>query len=78
MTQEVQKDPLDDEIINFSFTVAQVNGLLQILANTPYVASAGLIGLINMQGEPQFRAAIDRMNKAKDEPKTAAQTGRYQ
>ena len=72
MTEEVQKDPLDDEIINFSFTVAQVNGLLQILANTPYVVSAGLIGLINMQGEPQFRAAIERMNKAKDEPKTAA------
>ncbi|MEI8329556.1 MAG: hypothetical protein WCG14_06130 [Chlamydiia bacterium] len=72
MTQEPQKDPLDDEIINFSFTVAQVNGLLQILANTPYVASAGLIGLINMQGEPQFRAAIERMNKAKDEPQTAS------
>ena len=69
---EQQKDPLDDEIISFSFTVAQVNGLLQILANTPYVASAGLIGLINMQGEPQFRAAIERMNKAKDEPETAA------
>jgi hypothetical protein len=72
MTQEVQKDPLDDEIINFSFTVAQVNGLLQILANTPYVVSAGLIGLINMQGEPQFRAAIDKVNKAKDEPTPAA------
>ena len=72
MTQEVQKDPLDDEIINFSFTVAQVNGLLQILANTPYVVSAGLIGLINMQGEPQFRAAVERLEKAKDEPKTAA------
>ena len=72
MTQEAQKDPLDDEIINFSFTVAQVNGLLQILANTPYVVSAGLIGLINMQGEPQFRAAIERMNKAKDEPTPAA------
>jgi hypothetical protein len=71
MTEEVQKDPLDDEIINFSFTVAQVNGLLQILANTPYVVSAGLIGLINMQGEPQFRAAIERLEKAKDEPKTA-------
>ena len=70
--QQQQKDPLDDEIISFSFTVAQVNGLLQILANTPYVASAGLIGLINMQGEPQFRAAIERMNKAKDEPETAA------
>lgn len=72
MTQEIQKDPLEDEIINFSFTVAQVNGLLQILANTPYVASAGLIGLINMQGEPQFRAAIERLNKAKDEPTPAA------
>jgi len=72
MTQEVQKDPLDNEIINFSFTVAQVNGLLQILANTPYVLSAPLIGLINMQGEPQFRAAIERVNKAKDEPTPAA------
>jgi hypothetical protein len=72
MTEEVKKDPLDDEIINFSFTIAQVNGLLQILANTPYVASAGLIGLINMQGEPQFRAAIDRLTKGKDESKTAA------
>jgi hypothetical protein len=71
MTEEVQKDPLDDEIINFSFTVAQVNGLLQILANTPYVVSAGLIGLINMQGESQFRAAIERLKKVKDEPKTA-------
>lgn len=70
--QQQQKDPLDDEIINFSFTVAQVNGLLQILANTPYAVSAGLIGLINMQGEPQFRAAVERLEKAKDEPKTAA------
>lgn len=70
---EQQKDPLDDEIINFSFTVAQVNGLLQILANTPYVVSAGLISLINMQGEPQFRAAIERLTKKdKDEPKAAS------
>jgi hypothetical protein len=68
-----QKDPLDDEIINFSFTVAQVNGLLQILANTPYAVSAGLIGLINMQGEPQFRAAIERLpKKEQDESETAA------
>lgn len=72
MTDEIRKDPLDDEIINFSFTVAQVNGMLQILANTPYAVSAGLIGLINMQGEPQFRAAIERVEKAKNESKTAA------
>ena len=72
MTEEIKKDLLDNEIINFSFTVAQVNGLLQILANTPYVVSAGLIGLINMQGEPQFRAAIDRVNKEKNEPQTTS------
>jgi 16S rRNA A1518/A1519 N6-dimethyltransferase RsmA/KsgA/DIM1 with predicted DNA glycosylase/AP lyase activity len=72
MTEEIKKDPLDNEIINFSFTVAQVNGMLQILANTPYVVSAPLIGLINMQGEPQFRAAIQRLEGTKDEPKTAA------
>jgi hypothetical protein len=72
MTDEIKNDPLDNEIINFSFTVAQVNGLLQILANTPYAVSAGLIGLINMQGEPQFRAAIERLQKGNNEPKTAA------
>ena len=72
MTDEIKKDPLDDEIINFSFTVAQVNGLLQILANTPYAVSAPLIGLINMQGEPQFRAAVERAQKGNDEPETAA------
>jgi hypothetical protein len=73
MTQEIQKDPLDDEIINFSFTVAQINGLLNILGNAPlpYSATAPIINLINMQGEPQFRAAIERVEKAKDEPKTA-------
>jgi hypothetical protein len=72
MTEEIKKDPLDDEIINFSFTVAQVNSLLQILANTPYVVSAGLISLINMQGEPQFRALVGKLEKKKDEPKTAS------
>jgi hypothetical protein len=72
MTEEIKKDPLASEIINFSFTVEQVNGILQILANTPYAVSAGLISLINMQGEPQFRAAIERLEKAKDEPKATA------
>lgn len=73
MSEEIKKDPLDDEVINFSFTLAQVNGLLQILANTPYVVSAGLISLINMQGEPQFRAAIAKLTKKEqDEPKATS------
>jgi len=66
MTQEIKKDPIDDAIINFSFTVAQVNQILHILGNAPYLASANLIGLIQMQGEPQFKAAI-QAEKAKNE-----------
>jgi hypothetical protein len=74
MNEEIQKDPLDDEIINFSFTVAQVNGLLNILGNAPlpYSATAPIINLINMQGEQQFRAAVAKFNeKEKDESETA-------
>jgi len=58
MTEQIKKDPIEDAIINFSFTVAQVNQILNILGNAPYIASANLIGLIQMQGEPQFKAAI--------------------
>lgn len=70
MTEEIKKDPVDDAIINFSFTVSQVNAILQILGNAPYLASAGLISLIQMQGEPQFRAILAK--EKKDESKTAS------
>ena len=65
MTEEIKKDPLDDAIINFSFTVAQVNQILHILGNAPYLMSANFIGYIQMQGEPQFKAAIEAL-KAKE------------
>lgn len=68
MTQEAQKDPLENEILNFSFTVAQVNQILHILGNAPYLASANLIAYIQMQGEPQFASLLE---KVKNEPKTA-------
>jgi hypothetical protein len=69
MTEEIKKDPLDDEILNFSFTVAQTNRFLELLANAPlpYVATAPLIGLINMQGEPQFKALMEKLQKAPNE-----------
>lgn len=70
MMDENKKDPLDDEIINFSFTVSQVNTILQILGNAPYLASAGLINLIQTQGQPQFQALLKKVPK--DEPKTAS------
>lgn len=67
MTQE--KDPISIEIINFSFTVEQINAILQILGSAPYMASAPLIALIKAQGEDQF-ARI--MEKASNEPKKTA------
>lgn len=71
MTEEVQKDPMDDVVLNFSFTVAQINNLLHLLGNAPlpYVATAPFIMEINRQGDPQFKAALE---KGKDEPKATA------
>jgi hypothetical protein len=71
MTEEIKKDPIDDAIINFSFTVAQVNQILHILGNAPYLASANLIAYIQMQGEPQFKAIVEA-EKAKNESKAAS------
>jgi hypothetical protein len=71
MTEEIKKDPLDDAIINFSFTVSQVNQILHILGNAPYLASANLIAFIQMQGEPQFKALVES-EKAKNEPKATS------
>jgi len=71
MTEEIKKDPLDDAIINFSFTVSQVNQILHILGNAPYLASANLIAYIQMQGEPQFKALVEA-EKAKNESKATS------
>lgn len=71
MTEEIKRDPINDAIINFSFTVGQTNQLLDILGNAPYMMSANLIALIHMQGEPQFNAAI-AAEKAKNESKAAS------
>ena len=71
MTQEIKKDPIEDAIINFSFTVAQVNQILNILGNAPYMVSANLIALIQMQGESQFKAAV-AAEQAKNESQTTS------
>jgi hypothetical protein len=73
MTEEVkQLDPLENEILNFSFTVKQTNAILQILGQAPYIASAGLIALVKQQGEPQFGAMLEK-EKAKNESKATAE-----
>jgi hypothetical protein len=63
-----QPDPLNQEVLHFSFTVAQTNGILQILGEAPYIKSATLINLIQSQGIPQFDKLLEKENG----PETAA------
>jgi hypothetical protein len=42
--------------LKLELTIDQVNGVLQLLGNSPYVQSAGLIQLIQEQVGPQVRA----------------------
>jgi len=54
------EDKLKKEILNFSFTVEFINAILQELGERPYKSSAGLIALIRQQGEPQFKAMLEK------------------
>ena len=40
--------------INFTFTVDQVNSILNVLGQAPYVQTVNLISLIQAQGVDQF------------------------
>jgi len=44
---------ISKEKIALSFTVDQVNAILNVLGNAPFVASANLINEIQTQGGPQ-------------------------
>ena len=44
---------ISKEKITLTLTVDQVNGLLNVLGNAPFVASANLINEIQTQGGPQ-------------------------
>jgi len=44
---------LDEESLTFIFKVKEINFILEILGNAPYMRSAPFIELIRKQGEPQ-------------------------
>jgi hypothetical protein len=66
--EKVIDSGLDNEILTFRFSVKATNGLLQILGNAPFVASAGYIQDIQTQAGPQVEALV----ASQDEPQTAA------
>ena len=62
--------------LKLELTIEQVNGILQILGNAPYVQSAGLINLIQDTVGPQVRemqiAEAKAIAEKADESKTTS------
>ena len=55
---------LDNEILTFRFSVKATNGLLQILGNAPFVASAGYIQDFQNQAGPQIETLVAKQNES--------------
>ena len=60
-------NPIGDQKINFTFTINQVNAILSVLGNAPFVQSANLINEIQLQGSPQVKAIEDATPAVKAE-----------
>ena len=61
---------LDNEILIFKFTVAQINGLLQMLGQAPFIAAAPYVHDIQRQAGPQVDQLI--ANKEQNESKATS------
>ena len=59
---QTQVDPAQEKLdaveITLTFKVKEINGLLSLLGNVPFVQSAGFIQAIQAQGGPQVEAAM--------------------
>jgi len=55
-TVDTQVNPLDDKILTLQFTVKDINAILGLLGNLPFVQSVGLINAIQAQCTPQVQA----------------------
>ena len=60
---------IGEKTINFTFTVNEVNAILNVLGQAPFVQSANLINNIQAQGGPQ----VDALQAAAAEAEAAEQ-----
>lgn len=61
-----EKQDINEEVLTFNFTINQVNAILNVLGQAPFVASANLVTAIQNQGAPQFekiKAEYDALPK---------------
>lgn len=59
-------DPLESKILTLKFSVKDINAILNLLGNLPFVQSVGLINAIQAQCAPQVN------EEAPSEPQAAA------
>lgn len=66
-------DEINSKELKFTFTVDQINSILNVLGQAPFVQSAQLINLIQEQGSAQFAEILAQDELAKsqepEEPK---------
>lgn len=62
---QVEVDPMQKEILNFSFPVDLTNAILQELGERPHIRVANIIGFIRQQGLPQFEAILKKYEENK-------------
>jgi len=67
----VKKELLDDFNVTLEFSVKEINALLNVLAQSPFIQVVGFINAIQEQAGPQVehaRASLEAVEKAqKDE-----------
>lgn len=67
----MKKELLDDFNVTLEFSVKEINALLNVLAQSPFIQVAGFINAIQDQAGPQVehaRASLEAVEKAqKDE-----------
>jgi hypothetical protein len=72
MTEETKviDGSLDNEVLTFKFTIAQINGLMQqVLGQAPFIVAAPYIEMLQRQAGPQVDQLIAEKEK-QDESKT--------
>lgn len=63
MTEKNVDEALQNEMLNFSWPVAFTNAVLQELGERPHIRVANLVAFIRQQGEPQFKALLEKYEK---------------
>ena len=63
----MNKELLDDFNVTLEFSVKEINGLLNVLAQSPFIQVVGFINEIQAQAGPQVeqaRASLEAVEKA--------------